>query len=234
MGLQIRSSERMLGNAYQCYCADCWSRYCRANTERQKIIFQNCFFMNKSRNRAICVLRSNTEKLFFFKVMTTYLCSFRLWRCCLTRASILAATSSHSLFRDSSWGVFRPLSSCGVSEHEKDLRRLLWERHTAAYCTMLASGKTEGERRGVFSKWHQLFLSFYIIVKLSNWPEPRLWLSWREFISLLNLCCAEHRLHKYLATFDLSVMKVYFFLLPRHSTTNLRLCGKQEGNIFRI
>lgn len=64
------------------------------------------------------------------------------------RASILAATSLHSLVRDSSWGVVRPLSSCGVSEQEKDLRWLLWARQTVAYCTMLSSrGKhTEGWR----------------------------------------------------------------------------------------
>lgn len=55
-----------------------------------------------------------------------------------------------------------------------------------------------------------------------------LWLSWREFISLLNLCWAEQRLHRYLAILDLSVMKVYFFLPPRLSTTNLRLCRKKE------
>lgn len=59
--------------------------------------------------------------------------------CCFTRASILAATSSHSLVKDSSWGVVRPLSSCGVSEHERDLSWLLCARHTAAYCTMLSS-----------------------------------------------------------------------------------------------
>lgn len=58
----------------------------------------------------------------------------------------------------------------------------------------------------------------------SSWPETMLWLSWREFISLLNLCWAEQRLHRYLATFDLSVRKVYFFLLALISITNLRLC----------
>lgn len=73
-------------------------------------------------------------------LLDDYLCSLRLWRCCLMRASILAATSSHSLARVSSWGVVRPLSSCGVSEQEKDLSRLLCARQTAAYCTMFSSG----------------------------------------------------------------------------------------------
>lgn len=69
----------------------------------------------------------------------SYLCSLRHWRCCLMRASILAATSSQSLVRVSFWGVVKPLLSCGVSEQEKGLRWLLWARHMVAYCKMLSS-----------------------------------------------------------------------------------------------
>lgn len=162
-----------------------------------------------------------------------YLCSLRLWRCCLMRASILAATSLHSLVRDSSWGVFRPLSSCGVSEHEKDLSRPLWARHTAAYCTMFSSGGQRREtRRSGNSQQGRSPLQCWGVLQswCRDWPETRLWLSWREFISLLNLCWAEQRLHRYLAVFDLSVMKVYFFLPPRLSTTNLRLCRNAKKN----
>lgn len=84
--------------------------------------------------------------------MTKYLCSLRLWCRCLMRASILAVTSSHSLVMGSSWGVVRPLSSCGVSEQETDLSRLLWARHTAAYWTMLSSGGKREEEVDIDSK----------------------------------------------------------------------------------
>lgn len=148
-------------------------------------------------------------------LLTAYLCSPKF--CCLMRASILAVMSSHSLLKESFWGVVRPLSFCGVSEHENDLSRLLWARHTAAYCTMLSSA---GGRRQ--AGWESYNSNAGSGRDYDNLPETRLWLSCREFISLLNLCWAEHRLHRYLAILDLSVTKLYFFLLPRLSITNLR------------
>lgn len=61
-------------------------------------------------------------------------------------------------------------------------------------------------------------------IKCDSRPGIMVWLSWRDVISLWNLCCAEQRFRRYWAIFELSVTKPCFFPLgPPHSMISLRL-----------
>lgn len=106
-----------------------------------------------------------------------YLCSLRFWRCCLMRASILAATSSQSLVRVSFWGVVRPLSSWGVSEQEKDLRCPLCARHTVAYCTMLSSRGTHRGQQTDFTCVNPFMFS-ETLEKKAGTNTQKSWCNW--------------------------------------------------------
>lgn len=102
----------------------------------------------------LCPLLDNPGTACQVLMYIMYLCSLRFWRCCLIRVSIPDVASLHSLVRVSSRGVVRPLSSCGVSEQEKDLRQLLLVRHTAVYGDMFpSSGK---QKRVCFHLANQL------------------------------------------------------------------------------
>lgn len=72
--LQIHSSESRLGNAYRCYWADCWSKYCKAKAVLKPFI----------KPTANAVLHQSAGTIFHFCIVLLLyeVCSFIYMKFC--------------------------------------------------------------------------------------------------------------------------------------------------------
>lgn len=150
---------------------------------------------------------------------SSLLMSLLISLCWRKRSSNLAVRSSHDLEMESGWPGVKPMWFNIPSEHDICFRFKLGFRYTDIY---FSSDGTE-----------EIPVTWCLLADLScqgpsikcdSRPGTTVWLSCRDVISLWNLCCAEQRLRRYCAIFELSVMKPCFFPLgPPHSMISLRL-----------